>query len=137
MEERVLNINGRTKVQLQASLAIAFMIPSGVIEKASGFCTHPDHGLLFFRNEPDEDDYANYSAFTPAKDMEECNDLAWTWVRGHKSRYVPTHEECNVDLSSCPKAIIGWEVYYSQDLEESYSSDILCAIRPFYFEFDT
>lgn len=128
MDNRLLNVNGRTKTQLLLALQFAFKDGWDKDQKAVGWSVSDEHGLLLHYIHSNTE---NYTKFLSPHSPVQCANLIWEWVHSEESNNVKLSEWCDkIDMDG--SLVKGWQLYLGDWGKVGKQDFILCAAKPAY-----
>tara|TARA_B100000700_G_scaffold311500_2_gene393790 strand:- start:200005 stop:200409 length:405 start_codon:yes stop_codon:yes gene_type:complete len=129
MDNRLLNVNGRTKEQLTLALALAFKSEYNKDVKAVGWRVTNEHGLILFEHAPENRE--GYNSFIVPHTPEQCATMIWDWVNSPDAKNIELSDWCgNIDHDGHNR--LGWQVYLENWGKVAGEQFVICAAKPAY-----
>lgn len=129
MDNRILNVNGRTKAQLTLALQFAFKNGWDKNHQAVGWRMTDEHGLILYSIAPSKKE--GYNSFLTAHTAEQCVELIWNWVHSEDSASVKLSDWCE-DIDHDGSNDKGWQLYLEDWGKVAGHDFVLCAAKPAY-----
>lgn len=127
MDNRVFNVNGRTKEQLKLTLQLALHDEYGKDKTVSGWRTTQDHGLILLWHVSSKD----HVKFPVELNYEQLVEIVWSWLKSDDAKKVK-QTGWDVDSPHDGHNNIGWRVYcedWGHVADDHYA---IVAIKPAY-----
>ena len=133
-DNRVFNVNGRSKNQLIATIKLAMLDEYDHESKIKGWRYSKTHGLIFLwyltENQRSDPARQQHKFPIPLK-AEEVANIAWDWLQSDDAKVVPK-EGWDADADHDGSNELGWRIY-CEDWGHVESEDgAVFAIKPAY-----
>lgn len=85
MDNKIFNVNGRTKEQLLKAIELVMFNEYGINNLAKGWKIIPDKGLVFLWNV--DKDKKDENMFPVPIDFKQCTEISWEWLNSKEIFY--------------------------------------------------
>jgi hypothetical protein len=127
VDNKVFNVNGKSKELLAKVLDIKFSQDGYAETKAKAWAVHPEKGLILYWHKD-----TNTNALLTPLSASGVVDMVWEWLKSDEAKTIKMVDTWEVNMKHDGSNSLGWRVYVEDWGHVADSFYAICAIKPAY-----